>query len=658
MGVIYIDSRPYEVEENQNLLQACLALGFDIPFFCWHPALHSVGACRQCAVKVFHDEKDLEGHIVMSCMTPATDGTRLSIDDPEARAFRSRNIEWLMLNHPHDCPVCDEGGECHLQDMTVLTGHTYRRTRFPKRTHVNQELGPFVYHEMNRCIQCYRCVRFYHDYAGGRDLNVFGSHGNVYFGRHEDGTLESEFSGNLVEICPTGVFTDKTFRRHYTRKWDLQTAPTLCVHCGLGCNIIAGERYGMLRRVLNRYHDEVNRHFLCDRGRYGYEFVNAADRIRKARSLAVPSGSGNEMTAVIASAASSGRIVGIGSPRASLEANFALRQLVGADNFYSGLSARDHALTALALKIISESPAQIASVSDVEKADACLILGEDVVNTAPRLALALQSTARQKPTQTAAGLHIPPWDDGARREAIQDERGPFFIAASSATNLDPLASLIRRGSPAETAQLGYAVAHTISPVAPSPENVPAEIRAAATDIARGLLDAKRPVVISGVSLGEENVIKAAANIASALHTAGREPLFHLALPECNSMGTALLQGKPLEDLAEGEEPSVLIILENDLFRRLPPAAASAIMERAGHAVAIDHSETPTTARARTVLPAASFAETSGTLISSEGRAQRFFPVMPKHGAVTDSWRWIEGIAETLGQKLTWTNLDE
>jgi NADH-quinone oxidoreductase subunit G len=167
--------------------------------------------------------------------------------------------------------------------MTVMTGHSYRRFRFRKRTYINQNLGPFVNHEMNRCIQCYRCVRFYRDYAGGRDLNVFSSHHHVYFGRHEDGVLENEFSGNLVEICPTGVFTDKTLMRHYTRKWDLQTAPSICVHCGLGCNTIPGERYGKLRRIHNRYNGEVNGYFLCDRGRYGYEFVNSSGRIRRSK---------------------------------------------------------------------------------------------------------------------------------------------------------------------------------------------------------------------------------------------------------------------------------------------------------------------------------------------------------------------------------------
>ena len=167
---IYVEGKPHQVEEGKNLLDACLSLGYDIPYFCWHPAMHSVGACRQCAVKQFRDEKDTRGRIVMSCMTPAADGTRISINDPEAVKFRASVIEWLMTNHPHDCPVCDEGGECHLQDMTVMTGHSYRRFRSRKRTHRNQYLGPFVNHEMNRCIACYRCVRFYNDYAGGEGL--------------------------------------------------------------------------------------------------------------------------------------------------------------------------------------------------------------------------------------------------------------------------------------------------------------------------------------------------------------------------------------------------------------------------------------------------------------------------------------------------------
>ncbi|MFB3915838.1 MAG: 2Fe-2S iron-sulfur cluster-binding protein [Terriglobales bacterium] len=141
MATIYIDGKPYRVDAKQNLLHACLSLGFDLPYFCWHPALGSVDACRQCAVKQFRTPDDKRGRLVMACMTPAAEGTRISIRDSEAVAFRAGIIEGMMQNHPHDCPVCDEGGECHLQDMTVMTGHDYRRYDFRKRTFRNQYLG-------------------------------------------------------------------------------------------------------------------------------------------------------------------------------------------------------------------------------------------------------------------------------------------------------------------------------------------------------------------------------------------------------------------------------------------------------------------------------------------------------------------------------------
>ncbi len=189
MTKIWVDGKYYEVDADQSLLEACLELGFDLPYFCWHPALGSVGACRQCAVKQFKDEKDTRGRLVMSCMTPISDGMRLSIKDADAAKFRAGVVEGLMLSHPHDCPVCDEGGECHLQDMTVMTGHNYRETVYPKRTFRNQNLGPLINHEMNRCIQCYRCVRYYREYAGGHDLDAFASRDQVFI----SGGMRTEF---------------------------------------------------------------------------------------------------------------------------------------------------------------------------------------------------------------------------------------------------------------------------------------------------------------------------------------------------------------------------------------------------------------------------------------------------------------------------------
>ena len=525
MATIYIDGRPYEVKEGQNLLQACLGLGFNVPYFCWHPALNSVGACRQCAVKRFKDEKDARGEIVMACMTPADDGTRISIDDPEAREFRAAVIEWLMVNHPHDCPVCDEGGECHLQDMTVMTGHNYREYRFTKRTHRNQDLGPFINHEMNRCIQCYRCVRFYQNYAGGRDLNVFGCHDHVYFGRQQPGTLENEFSGNLVEICPTGVFTDKTEKRHFARKWDLQTAPSVCMHCSLGCNTIPGERYGKLRRIRNRYHHEINGYFLCDRGRYGYEFVNSERRIReplRREGQKLQPASWEMLRPQVAAWLADGRrAVGIGSPRASLEANFALRTLVGPERFCAGMSAGDDRLVSASLRMLQQGPARSPSLHDVSRADAILVLGEDVVNTAPLLALTLRQLIHRKAAKVAERVKLPRWNDAGMREVAQDEKEMLFIAAPHATRLDDAALKTWQAAPDDLTRLGFAVAAALNPAAPAVPSLPAGLRKPAEEIARTLADAERPLVVSGTGCGSEALLQAAANIAWALCAKGR-----------------------------------------------------------------------------------------------------------------------------------------
>jgi NADH-quinone oxidoreductase subunit G len=679
MITIYIENKPYQVKPDQNLLQACLSLGFDLPYFCWHPAMHSVGACRQCAVKQFKDEKDTRGRIVMSCMTPLSEGMRISVDDPEAKAFRAGITEFLMKNHPHDCPVCDEGGECHLQDMTVMTGHTYRHTRFKKRSHRNQDLGPFINHEMNRCIACYRCVRFYRGIAGGRDLDVFASHDNVYFGRHEDGVLESEFSGNLVEICPTGVFTDKTFKRHYTRKWDLQTAPSICVHCGLGCNTIAGERYGTLRRILNRFNHEVNGYFLCDRGRFGYEFVNSEKRIRTPliQSPLSPSGRGQGEGAVVKEAAltrisdilsRSKGIIGIGSPRASLESNFALRTLVGPDNFYSGMSGPDHKLVSLIIDILREGPARTPSLHDVQMADAVLVLGEDVSNTAPLLDLALRQAVRNKPKEKIAAMRIPEWDDKAIRNAIQNETGPLFIATTTSTRLDALATRTYHAIPDDIARLGFAIAHELNPNAPLLPPLPAgertevrgdvDVMPLAREIAEALKSAKRPLIISGASMGSESIIQAAANIAWALCAGGKPAELCYVVPECNSLGAGLLGGKNIDELlltpstlrgeGRGEGIETIIILENDLYRRADQRSVDEFMNKAKYVIVIDQLINSTSSRADITLPAATFAESDGTLVNNEGRAQRYYQVFQPEGNIQASWKWINDIMKSLG----------
>ncbi len=666
MPRITINNQVHDIPwEGRNLLEVCLDLGYHVPYFCWHPAMHSVGACRQCAVKQFRDEHDTQGRIVMACMTPATDGTIISTDDPEAVAFRRSVAEWLMVNHPHDCPVCDEGGECHLQDMTVMAGHNYRRYRFTKRTFRNQDLGPFLNHEMNRCIQCYRCTRFYRGYAGGRDFEVLGWHDHVYFGRAADGPLESEFSGNLVEVCPTGVFTDKTLKEHYTRKWDLQTAPSICVHCGLGCNIIAGERYGVLRCIRSRYNDQVNGYFLCDRGRFGYGFVNDEERIRQPlirneRGELEPC-TIEEALWKTSSILRHGRAIGIGSPRASLEANFSLRYLVGEENFHHGMSGRSYQLVREMLAILQQGPAPAASMSAVAQGDAALLLGEDVTNVAPMLGLALRQNILRQPTREALRLPIHEYEDSAIHEAIQVGRGPLYIATPDVTRLDEETPNTYRAAPQDIARFGFAVAHAIDPAAPEVTALPAAVQETAARCAQDLLTSLHPVIVSGFTCGHPDVIHAAANVAWALRRRGKPADLCFTVPECNSLGVALLGGESLnaalQAVRDGTADTV-VILENDIIRQMDVDLAEELLERAQHVIVLDHLPSPTTDYADIVLPAATFAESQGTLVNNEGRAQRFLPVFVPQGDVRDSWRWLGDIMVMNGQRgcETWCHL--
>nr|WP_059392155.1 NADH-quinone oxidoreductase subunit NuoG [Pseudomonas toyotomiensis] len=666
MATIHVDGKDFEVDGADNLLQACLSLGLDIPYFCWHPALGSVGACRQCAVKQYNDENDTRGRIVMSCMTPATDNTWISIDDEESKAFRASVVEWLMTNHPHDCPVCEEGGHCHLQDMTVMTGHNTRRYRFTKRTHQNQELGPFIAHEMNRCIACYRCVRYYKDYAGGTDLGVYGAHDNVYFGRVEDGTLESEFSGNLVEVCPTGVFTDKTHSERYNRKWDMQFAPSICHGCSSGCNISPGERYGELRRIENRFNGSVNQYFLCDRGRFGYGYVNREDRPRQP----LLAGQAIGIDAALDKAAEllkGKRVIGIGSPRASLESNFALRELVGADNFYSGIAASELANIRLIRDILQNGPLQTPTLRDVELHDAIFVLGEDLTPTAARMALALRQAVKGKATEIAAGARIQDWHMAAVQNAAQHALHPLFIASVGETRLDDVAEQCVHAAPADLARIGFAVAHAIDPSAPAVDGLEAEAQALVQRIADALLAAQRPLIVSGASLGDKALIEAAANIASALKNREKNGSLSLVVPEANSQGLALLGGESvdaaLDALSNGQADAV-IVLENDLYRRADAAKVDAALSAAQAVIVADHQRTATSERAHLLLPVASFAEGDGTLVSLEGRAQRFFQVYePSYYdagiLIREGWRWLHALHSTLqGKAVDWTQLDQ
>ncbi|HEX2055109.1 MAG TPA: molybdopterin-dependent oxidoreductase, partial [Nitrospiraceae bacterium] len=537
--------------------------------------------------------------------------------------------------------------------------------------------GPFIHHEMNRCIECYRCVRFYRDYARGRDFNVFASRNHVYFGRSTPGVLESEFSGNLVEVCPTGVFTDRTFFHHYTRKWDLQNAPSVCIHCSVGCNTTPGERYGTLRRIVNRYNSRINGYFLCDRGRFGYEFVNSDRRLRVPMIRRSP-GSGMqhferaEETTIferLHARLTQGRTIGIGSPRASLESNYALRALVGSDRFYQGVGEQTVNLMTTVIDAYRNGPVRPASVQDIEQSDALLVFCEEILHTAPRLALAVLQGVGRQPAAAAEQLGIPLWNDAAIRQAVNERKGPLFIASHRKTWLDDHARDVLYAAPDDVARLAFAVAHELDATAPPVAGLSDGRRELVQRIARALLDAKQPAIVSGTGALNESIIQAAATLARALHVKGKPVKLALVVPECNSVGAALLGGRPLEAAYEAVktgQAETVIVLENDLCRRETPWDGTGPRSQHPELIVLDHLENRLTASADVLLPAATFAEGDGTLVNHEGRAQRFYQVFVPEGGMRESWRWVQVIARNLppdrqsalGALVHWNSLDD
>lgn len=617
MPKLIIDNIPVEVAEGVSILEAAQAVDIPIPHFCWHPSLSKAGSCRACAVKLL--DGPIKG-IQMSCMLPAQDGMVVSTTDPDAVAMRKSVIEWLMINHPHDCPVCDEGGECQLQDYTVAGGHGIRRFSGAKRTHVNQYLGEFIQHEMNRCIQCYRCVRFYQEYAGGTDFGVMGSAGRVYFGRFTAGPLDSPFSGNLVDICPTGVFTDRT-ARFRARYWDYEMASSVCQECSLGCSITPAARFRELLKVISRRNDKINSWFICDRGRFSAAAnVNDPLRPRTAKVDGLTSHIDealNALTMRIAEAVKlfgHGSIAVVGSSRLALEGavllpTLAAGTMAGALCYFC--DEEEARQTDAMTRLLTN--ANSASMADVRHSDiiiVCATLSDD----APMMALAVRQAWRNGAqvylvNQTDCEIEA---EENCKTASLPGRKDSLPFEYSTVTKLD-------------------------------------EIR---------LSESEKPVIICDWR-SDTRMLEA---------TLERYPLLKLAplLKSVNSHGAAVLardHGAISLDraLAAGGIKAVIAV-EADI-----PAG---LLNDIPFVAAIDWRATPAVAAAQIVIPTTSWAEMDGTCINNEGRALRFNRIMspgrpvraslesghPSHehrngapdGEAAPAWQVVARLIEQLG----------
>jgi NADH-quinone oxidoreductase subunit G len=324
-----IDGVPVSVPPGTLLIEAAKQTGVLVPHYCYHPGLPVAGLCRMCLVQVEKAPK-----LQIACATPVAEGMVVHTQSEQAKSARMGVLELLLINHPLDCPICDQAGECELQDFTFQEGRSATRYSpdYAKRFNPVEDFGPDVLYVPNRCILCTRCVRFMEDVTKEPVLNVSERGDRAFIGIHPEARLDHPWAGNVVDLCPVGSLLSKDFL-HKARAWELDKTASVCTGCSQGCNVTLDTRENVVVRVRPRPNLDVNRYFICDHGRMNYRWMNRGDRIEAplvkrggAELQAVDWDEALERAATVLRGAG-GRAVALASPRMSTEALFLTREL-------------------------------------------------------------------------------------------------------------------------------------------------------------------------------------------------------------------------------------------------------------------------------------------------------------------------------------------
>jgi NADH-quinone oxidoreductase subunit G len=320
-----IEGREVTVPAGTSILEAAKQTGVLIPHYCYHPALPVAGLCRMCLVEVEKTPK-----LAPACATNVADGQIVHVHSPSALKAREGVLEMLLINHPLDCPICDQSGECELQDYTFQEGRADSRYREPKRFNPVEDFGGDVLYVPNRCILCTRCVRFMEDVAGDAVLNVSERGDRAYIGKAPGADLTHQWAGNVVDLCPVGALLSKDFLNK-ARAWELDRTASICPNCSQGCNVVLETRDNVVVRMKPRPNEDVNHYFLCDTGRLNYRWLNRTDRIVHPLVKVGDAHREADWDVALATASSALRnrsVFVVASPRLSNEALYLLRRLV------------------------------------------------------------------------------------------------------------------------------------------------------------------------------------------------------------------------------------------------------------------------------------------------------------------------------------------
>ncbi len=633
---IEIDGRAVEVPQGSTVMDAANKLGIYVPHFCYHRKLSIAANCRMCLVQVEKAPKPLP-----ACATPVTEGMKAWTHSEQAVKAQQGVMEFLLINHPLDCPICDQGGECQLQDLAVGYGASGSRYREAKRVVMYKSLGPLISaQEMTRCIQCTRCVRFGQEIGGIMELGMIGrtEHAEIvtFVGR----TVDSELSGNMIDICPVGALTSKPFR-YAARTWELARRKSVSPHDGLGSNLVVQVKNGKVLRVVPLENDAVNECWISDKDRFSYEALASDERLttpmvkRGGEWKAVDWPTALEFTAKGLSeivAKHGGDALGtLVSPHATLEEMALAARLargLGSDNIDFRLRQADFRDDAAREGI----PSLGMPIADVQSLDRALVIGSFLRKDHPLLAHRLRQAAK-KGAQIAS-LHSV--DDDwlmpvAHRAIVPPSLMPMMLAEivvaaaqgagrelpQALAGIEPtagaevIAASLLTGERRAILLGNYAVQHADA----------SQIAALAQALAS----------ITGATLG---VLTEAANTVGG-HVAG-------ALPQHGGRNAQAMLG------GDGNEPrrAYVVLHAEPEFDCANPVAARAALQKAEFVVVMSPFRHGMK-YADVLLPIAPFTETSGTFVNCEGRVQGFHGVATPAGESRPGWKLLRVLGTML-----------
>jgi NADH-quinone oxidoreductase subunit G len=638
-----IDGREVSAVEGEMLHDAARKGDVEIPVFCYDPKLGDpVGACRMCLVEIEGIPK-----LQTSCSTPVRDGMVVHTRTEQVKHAQSAVVEFLLVNHPLDCPVCDKGGECPLQDITQGWGPGKSRVIDEKR-HFQKpiELSPLVAIDRERCILCYRCVRFSQEVSEDAELQLLERGDRTFVGTFDDRPYVAPFHGNITELCPVGALTSYTYRFR-ARPWDIEQAGSVCTLCPSQCNVSFTVRDEKVKRVLGRDNAEVDDGWLCDRGRYGFEMFADAKRVDgprlKGAAVSWEQAIEAAATGLRAAGGASAAIVGDASNEEAFILQQLLREALGSPHVESRASrgASREEIVRLA------QPELSAKVPDIDGADLILVVGTDPLHSSPILDLRIRKAIRR---------------NGAR----------LALATERPTALDGGAEAIARYAPGEGAHFLTELTAAVG----GAENV-------ATPLAESLRGAGKVIVVWGERVTRDgNGAAALLDLAAAIDVAGTDGSGLLEIPDfanarglreagclpdagpglgetksafgTASVSNAPLVGKPTEEIRsalESGELKGLILFGVDPLRDFPDTPAwEAALTAADFVVCFSMHENPTTAKADVLFPLETHAEKDGTVTHPDGRLQRVRPSASRPGDIRPNFQVLSELSAALGHQ--------